>query len=275
MEKKKSGSASDVDLEAAQELAVSLAKRCGALMLENFNGKVIQHIKEDGTLATDIDDACQKIIVDGIKKRFPEHRIIAEEGETGTDETAEYVWYVDPLDGTHNYIHRVQIFGTSIALSKNGQILLGVLFFPALEEMFTAIRGKGAFRNGKRITVSDTADPKLAMITLQMDMRASHPMKAEVLRVLRGKVLSGRDYGSAAFHLARVAMGSMEAFVAAHEPSWDYAAGALIVEEAGGKMTSLNGSPVNVTPLPQDVVISNGKLHEKIIKMLEDISERC
>ena len=257
-----------VDLEQAKQLAVRLAKKAGNIHLKHWRGHLEIHKKADRSLVTDVDIECQKLIIKGIKEKYPYHSIVAEESGVNTI-NSDYAWYVDPLDGTSNYIHGIELFGVMIALTFKGMPQMGVIYLPRLKEIYTAITRKGAFLNGKKIAVSKVDDIKDAMIFMQLSMSKRDRTKEKVIEKLRGKIRSGRDFGASSFEIPRVARGDFDAVVAARAWPFDSVAGALLVEEAGGKVTNFAGEQVVFGVEKTDIILSNGRIHGQIIKALK------
>jgi myo-inositol-1(or 4)-monophosphatase len=245
-------------------LAKKAANKIGRLLLENFNKNKKISRKKDGSLVTAIDVKAEKLAVKLIKQAFPLDGILAEEGGNSSSKNG-FVWIIDPIDGTHNYIRGIDIFGTSIAVQYKGKIVVGLIYMPCAKEMYTAIKGQGAFLNGKRIKVSNN---KLRASTMVYDSTISMNKKKmlESLDVISGRVFNIRMLGSTARSLSYVAEGKADLEVEFNDKLWDFAAGLLLVEEAGGKFTDFNNSKkVRAT---QAYVASNGKIHSQVLKLL-------
>ena len=248
--------------------AIRVAKDAGRLLRDRVGTRIDVDHKGSINLVTDVDLASERLIREAIATYYPRHEILGEEG--GLSESgSEYRWVVDPLDGTTNYAHGYPIFCVSIALECKGEIVLGVVYDPMRDELFAAERGAGATLNSRPIHVSKTAelmqgllstgfpyDIKTSKLT-NLDHWANFAMNAQALR---------RD-GAAALDLCYVACGRFDGFWELNLSPWDTAAGALIVTEAGGRVTNFSGGPFsNYKP---EVVASNGLIHDRMLEVLK------
>jgi len=243
-------------LEAAREAALETGRMLRAALSEevrvSFKGAV--------DLVTQFDGRAQHMIDARLRERFPDFGILAEEGlsrETGS----AYRWIVDPIDGTTNFAHRFPVFSVSIALEKDGEGLVGVVYDPTRDEMFWAARGEGAFLNGTRIRVSRTAevDRSLVATGFPYDLRVSPDNNVRHFNNFILRVQAVRRCGSAALDLSYVACGRFDGFWELKLKPWDVAAGALIVREAGGRVTDFAGEAV--PSFHSDLVATNGLIH--------------
>lgn len=212
--------------------------------MENLGKLNPQKIEEKAknSFVTDVDRRSEKMIVEMIRKHFPHHAIIAEEG-SASETNSEYTWFIDPLDGTTNFIQNLPHFSVSIALQKNGKIIAGVVFNPVLNEMFSAAEGEGAYLNDQAIRVDKDANFSRAVLATGFPHRFKTYLPQYVLAFQEIMLnCSGvRRWGSAALDLAYTACGRYHCFWELGLSSWDVAAGALIVEEAGGIVTDFWG----------------------------------
>ncbi len=251
------------DLEA-------IAREAGTLLMGYLARHVTIEYKGDVDLVTEADRASEKLIVQRLRARWPEHGIVAEEG-TRSEMDAEYRWYVDPLDGTTNFAHGYPVFCVSIALARrDGQLEKGVLYDPTRDEMFAAERGSGAMLNGKPIHVSKTA--KLAESILGTGFPSHKRHKNPNIFFYHQITLRShgvRRAGSAALDLANVASGRYDGFWEFNLNPWDTAAGVLLVQEAGGSVTRFDGSPFRLDS--REVLASNGLIHQQLIAEFEQI----
>lgn len=246
------------------ELAISAAKEAGAILLENF-GKVRQvQRKGERELVSNVDVESENKIIQMIRSRYPDHSILCEESEIRTS-NSEYKWIIDPLDGTHNYVYGINIFGVSIALEHRREIILGVINLPATGEIYWAERGKGAYLNGERIFVSEREMNK-AFTIFDSGLQVDTLRRVNFLSELVKKVFNIRMFGASTRHLTYIARGSADLMVEFGDNPWDFAAGGLILMEAGGKITTLNGQEWNI--YERGYVASNGKFHDEVIKLL-------
>jgi len=251
------------DLEA-------IAREAGALVMSYFARHITVEYKGDVDLVTEADRASEKLIVERLRTRWPEHGIVAEEG-TRTDAGADYRWYVDPLDGTTNFAHGYPVFCISIALARKDERLeAGVLYDPTRDEMFATEHGKGATLNGKPIHVSRTK--MLAESLLGTGFPSHKRHKNPNIHFYQQITLRShgvRRAGSAALDLANVACGRYDGFWEFNLNPWDTAAGALLVQEAGGRVTRFDGSPFRLDS--REVLASNGLIHDELITNFAEI----
>ncbi len=253
--------------------AVLAAKKAGTVIL-SYRGKFtdLNKVKYKGKrdIVTKADFEAEKIIKETILKAFPSHEILAEETPRGY-ELADFLWVVDPLDGTVNFAHNYPHFCVSIALKKKEQTILGVIFDPVLNELFTAEKGKGAFLNGNKISVSQNSE--LIRILLNTGFSYNRGEKMEftlnAVRRLLYKIKDIRRSGSAALDLAYIACGRVDAYLEYHLKPWDLCAGALLVQEAGGKVSDPD-SETELKPLPIDCFASNSLVHEALLKIINE-----
>jgi len=255
------------DLAATTEWTILLARQAGALIRENFSESHREMYKGTVELVTEMDTASEQMIVAEIREHFPEHAIEAEEG-FGKEEPSGYRWFVDPLDGTHNYAHNYPHFAVSLALYKGTEPLLGVVYDPLMDESFWATDGGGAFLNGRRLQVSTRAPLVDSLVSTGFPYdKATNPDNnvAEFSQVTP-HVSGIRRSGSAALDLCYVAAGRQEAHWEMGLKTWDIAAGCLLVIEAGGKVTGPGGEPWDVRN--KRVVASNGRVHDELLQLL-------
>ncbi|MCD6311564.1 MAG: inositol monophosphatase [Elusimicrobia bacterium] len=248
-------------LEAAKELALA----AGALLKTGFGKEIEFKKKADGSLVSTADTAAEKLILDGLKKRFPSDSILSEESGRSSCE-GEFLWIIDPLDGTHNYIKGLDIFGTSIALCRGGRPAAGVIYMPMTNELFYARKGGGAFLNGEKISVSKRPMKEATMFFDSSIARVPERNLA-ALEKLYSRVFNIRMLGSTVAGLCHIAAGRAELEVEFCDVVWDFAAGLLIVEEAGGTATELDGGLWG--PDTVGYVVSNGQFHEKILALIQ------
>lgn len=245
--------------------AIKAAMQSSKVLLHYYGRKENIKIKPNKTLVAEADIKANEAIIRAIKKEFPGHSILSE--ETGfEDNRSDYKWAIDPLDGTHNFIHGLPIFGTSIALEHKNEVILGVLNLPALKITAVAEKGKGAFLNGKRMGVSNKKDLDHSFILVEFSY-SKRKEKIGFLEKLAHKTIDIRNFGAAVYHLMLVACGKCDAWVILTTNEWDIAAGSLIVEEAGGKITDLQGKKCNINQ--RQFVVSNGKIHKELLRYVK------
>ncbi len=259
------------------ETAVEAARLAGRRAMKELNHVKVS-LKSDNELVTQADARCQKIIMDRIKQVYPDHGFIAEEGDGGkmfkqAPRGPEPIWWViDPIDGTNNFAHGMLFFAVSIGVMCESEPIAGVIFEPATECMFTAVKDGEAQLNGKRINAGEEAIGRFASVGLESHFDDGVPGWAcELMRRTRF-----RNLGSTALQLVHVAKGGMIATIAGTPKLWDIAAGALIAEVAGALVTDWQGGRVfPVDPYTYDgrrfqIITANKKVHAEIVKLLKD-----
>ena len=255
-------------MEPLKRLAVQAAKKAGLLLKRRIAQKRKVDYKGVVNLVTEMDFLSEKIIVNEIRRRYPEHSFLAEEKNT-KEEDSPYRWIIDPLDGTTNYAHTFPIFCVSIALEKQGEVVLGVVYDPMRNELFVAEKGKGSRLNGRKVRVSST--PKLSQGLLATgfpyDLRESKVNNFDHFRNFALRVHAVRRTGSAALDLCYVAAGRFDGFWEMKLGTWDLAAGCLMVREAGGKTTDFLGNPLGLDG--RRVLASNSRIHREMIAILK------
>ncbi len=255
------------ELKAAQEAADKAGK-----ILMKYHRKTFEIMQKETDqrfvdLVTTADFESEKAIISLLKKKFPEYGILAE--ESGISEKESTIrWIIDPLDGTHNFSKGSEIFGVSIGLEVEGEIMVGVLNFPKLNEKAYAVRGKGAFFDKKKIHVS-TIDDARSSVHIGGVRKIAHDEKAKerFIGLIKRYPSIVRLPGAAIYSLSAVASGRAEAYVDIGLKPWDIAAGGLIVEEAGGKVTNTSGEKWNAHQ--KGFVISNGLLHNELLNFFK------
>ena len=254
-----------MNLSKEKKVMLLAAKQASKAILKYYGKKEIIKIKSNKSLVATADLESNKAIIKTIKKYFPKHSILSEESGF-EDNKSDYKWVIDPIDGTHNFLHEIPFFGTSIALEYKNNVILGVLYFPILKITAVAEKDKGAFLNGKRIKVSNKKNLEHSFILFEFSY-ANRKEKTDFLEKLIHKTIDVRNFGSAVYHLLLVACDKCDGFVILATNEWDIAAGFLIVEEAGGKITDLKGR--KWTPHQNKYLISNGKLHKELLKYVK------
>jgi myo-inositol-1(or 4)-monophosphatase len=250
--------------------AIDAARDAGRVLIEKFGAAGLRVSKKgDINLVTEADLASEALIIERIRSHFPKHTILAEEsGQTAVvDASNEWKWIIDPLDGTTNFAHGYPCFCVTIALEHKGEIVLGVTYDPTRDEMFSAERGRGASLNNKPIRVSDTEQLSEALVVtgFPYDFKS----RQNFARHLNEFMLSARGVrrdGSAAIDMAYVACGRFDGFWEEGLNPWDMAAGVLLIEEAGGQVTTYTEGKFNIYQPP--VLASNGLIHAQMAEVL-------
>ena len=258
-------------MAAAQETAQEAARQAGALLTENWLKTKQIDIKTDMTdLVTNVDKAADRLITEQLRARFPSHTIIAEESARSGPESP-YCWYIDPLDGTTNFAHTHPHFAVSIALTYESQPIIGVVYDPVRNEIFSASRRGGAFLNGNPIRVSSISqlDHSLVLTGFPYDRRQYSAFYLTYYEAFMVRTQGVRRSGSAALDLSYVACGRAEAFWEWRLHPWDIAAGSLIVQEAGGHMSGFSGQTFDIHG--EQTLASNGGLHSPMLGVLKQL----
>lgn len=247
--------------------AIDAARKAGEV-LEHWASRFSVKEKSRANLVTEADFASQEIIHREIKARYPEHGFLGEEGLDFPNPNSPYRWIIDPLDGTSNYVHRFPYYAVSIGLEMAGEMLLGVIYDPNRDEVFTAVKGQGARLNGTPITPTDVdfLGSALAVASLPVATSINDPAVARFLKVLP-VAQSLQRTGSAALNLAYVGCGRIDLYWSSSLKPWDMAAGSLIVREAGGRVSRLDDSPFLVDR--PEILASNGtRIHQEFCRLM-------
>lgn len=230
-----------------QQAAEEMARRAGRVLADRFGGERTIEYKGGIDLVTDADRAAEEVVLQFLKARYPDHAVLAE--ESGVTRGQGFRWIIDPLDGTTNYSHRVPHFCVSIAVEGEGGLLAGVVYDPLRDELFSARRGGGATLNGARMAVTGrtTLDEALLCTGFPYDVREKPDAPLGLFNRLMRRAQGIRRTGSAALDLAYVASGRFDGFFEFGLKPWDIAAGALLIWEAQGKMTRIDGEPLELS----------------------------
>jgi len=256
------------------QAAVEIAQEAGKILMEEFTRPLdIRYKGDEVDIVTQADKRSEQFIVSRINQLFPGHAITAEEG-TGQDTASEFRWHVDPLDGTTNFAHHYPCFSVSIALAQRDTLLAAVVFNPFYNELYTAARGEGATLNGRKIAASKVATLSTSLLctgfpTRNRKLSPNLQYYGEFTQRSHGV----RRDGSAALDLACVASGRFDGFWEFGLNKWDVAAGILLIEEAGGKVSDFEGQAYQLGgPV---ILATNGLIHEEMRKVALDISRRA
>jgi myo-inositol-1(or 4)-monophosphatase len=250
------------------DVALSAARTAGEILTSYYhNGFAIRN-KGIADLVTDADIAAERSIVDSIRRVFPDHAILGEE-ESTADITSDELWVIDPLDGTTNFAHGIPHFAVSIAFLRDGRAECGVVWNPIREDLYVARRGQGATHNDARLQVSTETSMDQSLIGIGFYYDRGAMMEATLAAVgdcFRKQIHGVRRFGTASLDLAHVAAGYYGAYFEYQLSPWDFAAGQLIVEEAGGRVTTCDGQ--NVPLRKTSVLASNSLLHEEMLNVV-------
>jgi myo-inositol-1(or 4)-monophosphatase len=260
------------------DFAIALARRAGNLLLDVAQqAHTVRTKSTPFDLVTEADVASERLIVDAIRERFPDHAILAEEGtgqesDRGPDEI-EHLWLVDPLDGTTNFAHGYPTWAVSLALAEWGQVRLAVTLEPLRDELTWAERGQGAWlRTGdteRRLQVSNAPALEQALLATGFSYNRTLPHQNNLREfgAIMPQVQGVRRAGAAVLDMAHVAMGRLDGYWELLLKPWDWAAGWLLIEAAGGRVTDLDGNPWHLEA--QSMVATNGRLHDELLDALQ------
>jgi myo-inositol-1(or 4)-monophosphatase len=257
-----------------RRVAVDAARAAGRLLRDELSGPRRIAFKGSPTnLVTEMDHRAESEILARLREAFPDDAILSEERGAAVGRSGRR-WIVDPLDGTTNYAHGVPIFGVSIALQANGGVVLGVVYDPTRDELYVAERGGGATLNDTAIAVSGTAalDASLLVTGFPYNIREVRDTNLSEYAAFSVRARAVRRLGSAVLDLAYVAAGRFDAYWELRLSAWDVAAGSLLVEEAGGRVTGIDGRTMDVDR--PTLLASNGRLHEAILRVLAEVRGR-
>ena len=252
------------------DTAIQAAKEGGEILEKYFQSSLLERrLKDDKSIVTQADEEIEKRIIEIIRKDYPDHAILAE--ESGKEETgSNYVWIIDPIDGTRNFANGIPIFAISIALVKDDEPIVAAIYNPITNDLFCAEKGRGAFWNGRQISVS-TQQADKAMITLAPSHKPEdRDLLLRYFSHAKQYINSFRYLGSAALELCYLARGGTEGFISIGLSKWDYAAGALLVLEAGGKMTDFDGNPWTFDQ--NYFLASNGAIHPQLLELTRAVA---
>lgn len=267
-------------LEHARDVAAAAALAAGRLIRQHAGRLGGDAQREKGThdLVTEIDVAAQDIITAHLLAAFPDHEILAEEGDAGADPRGQpiadgYRWVIDPIDGTTNFIHGMTPYCVSIGLQHRAEMVVGVIYEVSHGEMFTGVRGGGAYLNGARIEASEVGDLGSALVTTGFPYRAFEHVESylEVFAAFMEQSQGVRRPGSSAYDLACLAAGRFDGFFETGLSPWDVAAGVLLVEEAGGRVSDYRGGEFPV--YEYQMLASNGRVHDAMLALVEPMRD--
>ena len=253
------------------QVAMAAAKEAGRIqMLHSGHSHQIEY-KGEFNPVTLVDKLCERAIVQKILDTFPDHDLLTEESPFES-KGSPWKWIIDPLDGTTNYFHEFPFYSVSIALEIEGEVRLGVIYHPVLNEFFHAEKGKGAFLNGNRISVSRIDDLNRGFLCtgFPYDVRENTDFYLSYFRKFLTRSFAIRRPGSAAIDLSYLAAGRFDGFWELKLHPWDVAAGSLMVTEAGGRVTDFQGRPFNI--YSEEILASNGLIHQAMLEAIQEIA---
>jgi myo-inositol-1(or 4)-monophosphatase len=247
--------------------AEEIARGAGEILKRNYGLAQTIHFKGEINLVTDVDRESEAYLIGKIREAYPDHGVLSEESPE-LPSPSPYRWIIDPLDGTTNYAHGYPCFCVSVAVEREGEVVAGAVYDPLLDESFTAVRGEGGFRNGKSVSVSKTRDLRKSLLAtgFAYDVKTSADNNFDYFRafVLTGQAI--RRDGSAALDLCYLACGRFDGFWELKLKPWDTAAALLVLHEAGGVSSRLDGGPYDIHQ--PDLLASNGLIHRQMVEVL-------
>lgn len=254
-------------MEKYIEVGKKAIRKAGEILLTYIDKDKNIKLKGTSNLVTDVDKLSEKIIINIIEENFPDHSILAE--ELGIiNKNSKYTWIIDPLDGTTNYAHTFPFFGIGIALQKEKEIVLGIIYDPLRDELFYGIKNEGSYLNDTKIRVSNTKILSESLISMGLPYELTLNEKNFLPFINFSSRTHGiRRAGSALLEISYVACGRLDGFWARNLKPWDIAPGIIIVSEAGGKVTDFEGDDINI--YTDNILISNGKIHTEMIEILK------
>lgn len=247
--------------------AIEAAKEAGSVLIELFQDKSKKYeMKNNLDILAEADLKSEKIIIEHIKKSFPDHSILSE--EKGEEKgSSDFRWIIDPVDGTINFSRGIEEFCISIAVERDKKLILGLIYNPLQSKFYVAEKDKGAFLNEQKIHVSKEKEIINTILATDNSSNIDARIKNyDILAKICTQVRHIRIFGSGALHLARIAAGEIDAYYKTKLNYWDYGAGVLIVKEAGGKITDFSGNMISESS--KDIVASNGVVHDQVLKLL-------
>ncbi len=251
-------------------IAIRAARAAGNIIIRHIDNiqDLPVNVKGRNDFVTEVDRQAEAIIIDSIRKAYPDHAIMAE--ESGSQGNNDYQWIIDPLDGTTNFLHGFPQYAVSIALQHKGTLTQAVVYDPLRQELFTTSRGHGAYLNDRRMRVSRQKYLEGALLGTGFPFREQQRFEyyLETFRKLSPLTAGIRRAGSAALDLAYVACGRLDGFWEFGLEQWDIAAGALLIEEAGGIISSINGNNYLTSG---DIITGNPSIHSEIKKLIESV----
>jgi myo-inositol-1(or 4)-monophosphatase len=270
------------DLKEIYLTAQRAAKSAGSTIRRMMGGQRKIDYKRTRDMVTNVDRAAEQTVIDIIQAKFPHHSILAEERDEICNPDSPFEWIVDPLDGTTNFVHQFPAFCTSIGITYNGEVVVGAIYDPLRDDLFTARKNGGAYLNGKPIHVSDTRDLGHSLLGTGFPYTNDKifELNMRLWVGLYGQTQGLRRAGSAALDLAMVACGRLDGFWEFSLRPWDVAAGTLLIQEAGGSVTAICGKALNVREIPH-ILVGNPQIHgqllHRILPYLEgvDLSSPC
>jgi len=253
-----------------RDIACALARQAGDIMLKNIKLGMTKEWKEDNTPLTVSDTTINELVISTISKEFPDHAVLGEEGSHNLESDAQYTWVLDPIDGTIPFSHSVPIFAFSLALTENGVPILGVIYDPIMDRMVVAEKGAGTTLNGAPVRVSDATSVNQTLIEVQ-SWRGYHRNLNSLKNTLIEQGAQATTICSVVYAGMLVAIGEYGGVIFSGTKPWDAAAVAIVIEEAGGTTSDLDGNSQRYDQPMNGFVASNGKLQSTLLELVSSI----
>ena len=262
----------EIDCDYVLNVTIESVRKAGEI-LKDFRGSHLKVWRKTGfDIVSEADISAQKEIIRHLEKYFPDHLFISEELEVASQTTRRFRWIIDPLDGTINYVSGLPLFSISVALQDEGKTILGVILDPVEDKLYTSIKGRGSFANGEKIRVSDTPDLRESVLAFMLTSHYTKKSVDEVIGHITKLAMSCRGlrlYVSQALELAYTASGRLDGTFCVKSRGFSAAAGALIIREAGGKVTDLSGAEFDNHS--RSLLATNALLHERVVRILTEV----
>jgi myo-inositol-1(or 4)-monophosphatase len=265
-----------MDIKLYHDFAVKTVKKAGQILLDYYQTNIQINYKggDKRNLVTEVDTLAEKFIVDAIKKKFPTHCFLAEEGGDCGIKPSDFRWIIDPIDGTTNYAHGYNFYAVSVALKYKNEILVGVTYAPMLKELFHAGKGLGAWLNKKRLHVSKTLKVETSLLATGFNA-SEKGRNIPLFTYILPKSQGIRRAGSAALDISYAAAGRLDGYWEMAIYPWDIAAGIILVQEAGGTVTDIEGKTPNLETFEAITILAtNGNIHQEMLQNIE-IGKKC
>jgi len=257
---------------AHMTMLVRAAEKAGKMLVRDFGEveKLQVTRKGIGDFVTQADYKCEKMLHEELLKARPDYGFLMEEGGKRVGKNLDYEWVIDPIDGTTNFMHGIPFWAISIGLVYKGKPIAGVVFNPILDELYWAERGQGAYMNAERLRVSGRTNLEDALVAVPPNVKSRNwGVKPNEFKIISNAVATCRVLGSATMELCYVAAGKLDAYIDRGPKPWDLAAGMLIVQEAGGYATEINGLKDKL-PYADNILAANPKIHAQLLKLLNE-----
>ena len=257
-----------MDLRLAKEVAINAVTGAGRIVMDNFGKDKRMSFKGRGDIVTDVDFKSEKFIISLIADNFPDHTILSEEAGL-IEKKFEYVWVMDPIDGTINYYHGVEPFCVGLCLVKNDELIISAIYNPARDQLYFAEKGKGTILNGNKIKVSNRSLDKAVIMTHLSSKKDSRDILIPHLEEIFSNGMHMRMFGCGFADMTYIAGGNFDVFFEVKTNPWDILPGALLIQEAGGKVTDIKGEKISIKST--SVLATNGVAHKEMLALLKNV----